>query len=153
MARAGLQVVALPRTNLWLLGRRTEHTPWLRPQAPIRSLQQCGIDVAVGGDNVQDPWYAGGDYDPIDLLRFCFSSSHLSPWQRQGLAPFTTAAARLMGLAWDGVVRPGCPADLVVLNASTWQQVLASTPQRRVLRSGVWIDNTTAPSPDPALPS
>lgn len=152
MAEAELQVVALPRTNLWLLGRRHGHTPWLRAQAPIRALQAAGIEVAVGGDNVQDPWYPGGDYDPIELLRLCCTTSHLAPWQRQGLAPFTTAAARVMGLPWDGVLRPGCPADLVVLEARSWGEVLARPPQQRVMRQGVWIDAAAKlNAPMPAL--
>ena len=152
MAAAGIQVVALPRTNLWLLGRRSGQTPWIRVQAPIRPLQLAGVEVSVGGDNVQDPWYPGGDYDPIELLRLCFTTSHLDPWQRQGLAPFTTSPARLMGLDWDGVLRPGCPADLLVLEVHSWQQVLARPPQRRVMRSGVWIDGVRNDAPA-AMPS
>lgn len=140
MAAAGLAVVALPRTNLWLLGRRSGQTPWRRAQAPVRTLQQAGVEVAVGGDNVQDPWFPGGDYDPIDLLRLCFTTSHLDPWTRQGLAPFTTAGARVMGLAWDGVLRPGCPADLLVLEADSWNAVLARPPARRVMRAGIWLE-------------
>ena len=140
MAGAGLTVVALPRTNLWLLGRRSGQTPWRRAQAPIRTLQRAGVEVAVGGDNVQDPWYPGGDYDPIDLLRLCFTTSHLDPWTRQGLAPFTTAGARLMGLPWDGVLRPGCPADLLLLEADSWNAVLARPPARRVMRAGTWLE-------------
>jgi len=153
MAEAELGVVALPRTNLWLLGRRHGHTPWLRAQAPIRALQAAGIEVAVGGDNVQDPWYPGGDYDPIELLRLCLTSSHLAPWQRQGLAPFTTAAARLMGLPWDGVLRPGCPADLVVLEARNWGELLARPPQKRVMRRGIWIDTAARDRAAMPLPS
>jgi len=139
MAAAGLAVVALPRTNLWLLGRRRGQTPWLRAQAPIRTLQRAGVEVAVGGDNVQDPWYPGGDYEPIDLLRLCFTTSHLDPWTRQGLAPFTTAGARVMGLPWDGVLRPGCPADLLLLEADSWTAVLARPPAQRVMRAGIWL--------------
>lgn len=139
MAAAGIAVVALPRTNLWLLGRRSGHTPWRRPQAPIRTLQRAGVEVAIGGDNVQDPWYPGGDYDPIDLLRLCFTTSHVDPCTRQGLVPFTSAAARLMGLGWDGVLRPGCPADLLLLEAASWNDVLARPPARRVMRGGTWL--------------
>jgi len=102
---------------------------------------------------VQDPWYPGGDYDPIELLRLCFTTSHLDPWQRQGLAPFTSAAARVMGLPWDGVLRPGCPADLVVLEASSWGEVLARPPRRRVMRQGVWIDTAWKNGPAVPLPS
>ena len=52
-------------------------------------------------------------------------------WQRQGLAPFTTAAARVMGLDWDGVLRPGCPADLVVLEQG---RIKASGPVAELLQ-------------------
>lgn len=147
MADASLAVVALPPTNLWLLGHHAGDTPATRPLAPIRQLQRAGVTVAVGGDNVQDPWYPGGDFDPLELLRFCLPAAHLAPWQRQGLAPFTTAASRLMGLEWDGVLRSGAPADLVVLAAGSWSELLARAPQRRVLRAGEWLP---LPSP-PAL--
>jgi cytosine deaminase len=95
--------------------------------------------VALGGDNVQDPWYPGGAFDPIELLRLATLISHVVPWQRQGLAPFTSAPARLLGLAWDGVLRLGAPADLLVLGASSWRHLLAQAPQRRVLRGGQWL--------------
>jgi cytosine/creatinine deaminase len=147
LADAGVAVVALPLTNLWLLGRRAGRTPLLRVQAPIRSLQRAGVTVALGGDNVQDPWYPGGDFDPIELLRLSPLTSHLWPAQRQGLSPLTTAPARLLGLAWDGLVREGAPADLVLLAAGSWSELLARSPQRRVLRAGRWL-----PPPQQQLP-
>jgi cytosine deaminase len=139
VAAAGIGVIALPTTNLWVLGRRAGQTPVQRIQAPIRQLQQAGVEVAIGGDNVQDPWYPGGAFDPIELLRLAALVSHVVPWQRQGLAPFTTAASRLLGLDWDGVLRLGAPADLLVLGASSWGEVLGQAPQRRLLRGGQWL--------------
>lgn len=150
LADAELAVVALPLTNLWLLGRRPGRTPLLRVQAPIHTLQRAGVTVALGGDNVQDPWYPGGDFDPVELLRLVPLTSHLWPGQRQGLAPFSTAPARLLGLAWDGLVREGAPADLVLLNAANWTELLASSPQRRVLRGGIWLPPPAGQEP-PAL--
>ncbi|MCS5693292.1 amidohydrolase family protein [Cyanobium sp. FGCU-6] len=146
-------VVALPSTNLWLLSRHPGRTPGRRPLAPIRQLQEAGIAVAVGGDNVQDPWYPGGDFDPIDLLRFALPAAQLEPWRRNGLAPFTTAAARVLGLSWDGVLRPGAPADLVVLGATGWSDLLGRTPQRRVLRSGRWLPPPPQQEPSALLAS
>jgi len=151
LAAAEVGVVALPTTNLWLLDKQPRRTPSLRPLAPIRQLQEAGVEVAVGGDNVQDPWYPGGNFDPLDLLRFSVPACHLQPWRRQGLSPFTTAASRLMGLAWDGVVRVGGPADLVVLGAASWQDLLARPPQRRVLRAGHWLPPPEAEHPSPLL--
>jgi cytosine deaminase len=151
MAALELSVVALPTTNLWLLGRRRGATPRLRAQAPIRQLQAAGVRVAVGGDNVQDPWFPGGDFDPLALLRFAAIASHLAPWQRQGLAPFGREGARLLGLPWDGVLRVGGPADLVVLAAGTWAELLVRDPQRRVLRQGRWLPPPEWQAPAPLL--
>ncbi|MCP9774093.1 amidohydrolase family protein [Cyanobium sp. HWJ4-Hawea] len=151
MARAQLAVVALPFTNQWLLGRRPGQTPVQRAQAPIRSLQRAGVRVAVGGDNVQDPWFPGGDGDPIELLRFAVPACHLVPSQRQGIAPFTRASSELLGLDWDGVLRLGGPGDLVVLSATNWTELLARTPQRRVLRAGQWLGPAETELPSPLL--
>ncbi|MEB3184347.1 MAG: amidohydrolase family protein [Cyanobacteriota bacterium] len=151
LAAAELTVVALPTTNLWLLGRRPEGTPRLRPLAPVAALQRAGVTVAVGGDNVQDPWFPGGDLDPLAVLGLSAVAFHLAPWERAGLAPFTTAAARLLALDWDGVLRPGAPADLVVLGVDDWYGVLARPPQRRVLRQGVWLEPPLAEAPSPLL--
>jgi len=148
LAEAGVAVVALPLTNLWLLGKREGTTPLQRPQAPIQQLQAAGVRVAMGSDNVQDPWYPGGDFDPVELLRLAPLLSHQLPWRRRGLAPFTTEASRLLDLPWDGVLREGSPADLLVLGASSWGDLLARPPRRRVLRAGQWL-----PPPDQELPS
>lgn len=153
IAAAGIGVIALPTTNLWLLGRRADTTPLQRIQAPIRQLQRAGVEVALGGDNVQDPWYPGGAFDPIELLRLAVLISHVVPWQRQGLSPFTTAPARLLDLAWDGVLRLGAPADLLVLGAGSWGQLLAQAPQRRLLRGGQWQPPPSNEGPSPLLSS
>ncbi len=151
MADAAMGVVALPTTNLWLLDKHHRRTPSRRAQAPIRQLQEAGVTVAVGADNVQDPWFPGGDFDPIALLRFSLAASHLMPWRRLGLSPFTTAAARLLRLDWDGVLRVGAPADLVVLGAASWTELLARPPLRRVLRAGRWLSAPPTEEPSPLL--
>ncbi|GCE65572.1 cytosine deaminase [cyanobiont of Ornithocercus magnificus] len=143
MAYHHLQVVALPLTNGWLLGQSPLCTPVQRPLAPIRQLQQSGITVAVASDNVQDPWFPGGNFDPINLMAQSVPLAQLAPWRRTDLAPFTTAAARLMDLDWDGVLRPGAPADFLLLkDTNSWSRVLAGPPSRRVLVRGHWLSTT-----------
>ncbi|QNI85771.1 cytosine deaminase [Synechococcus sp. PROS-7-1] len=141
MAEHHLQVVALPLTNGWLLGRRGQATPVQRPLAPIRQLRDRGVCVAVGGDNVQDPWFPGGNLDPLALMAMSVPLAQLAPWDEEGMAPFSTDAARLLGLAWDGVLRPGAPADLIHLPAGGWPELLSTPPQRKVLAGGVWVQD------------
>ena len=144
MMSANLQVIALPLTNAWLLERRSDITPLKRPQAPIRQLQRSGVRVAVAGDNVADPWFPCGDFDPLSLMAAAIPLTQLLPWQRLGLAPFTTAAAGVLGLPWDGVLRRGAPADLMAVKGTSWSDVLRRSSSRRVLVQGQWLPSTIA---------
>jgi cytosine deaminase len=94
----------------------------------------------VGGDNIQDCWFPGGNLDPLALMAASLFKAHLAPWERLGLEPFSSEAARLMGLIWDGVLRPGAPADLMLLEVSSWSEALSEPPRRRVLINGEWLD-------------
>ncbi|MEY3751384.1 MAG: hypothetical protein RLZZ186_1803, partial [Cyanobacteriota bacterium] len=109
--------------------------------------------VAVGGDNVQDPWYPGGDFDPLELLRLSHRVFHAPPWHRHGLQPFSTTPARMLGLEWDGILRRGGPADLLITSATSWSELLARPPQRRVMRAGQWLEPPLSQRPAAALAS
>ncbi len=88
-------------------------TPRWRPQAPVRQLQAAGVSVAIGGDNVQDPWFPGGDFDPIETLRFSVVASHQAPLAAPGTGPLhhrggpIAAAALGRGAAAGFPRRPG----------------------------------------------
>ena len=142
LAEHEVNVVALPLTNSWLLGRRERNTPLQRPMAPIKQLQKAGVTVAVGGDNVQDPWFPGGAFDPLSLMSFSMPIAQLAPWNRLGLAPFTTSCARIMGLEWDCTFGSGSPADFVCVEAQTWAEVLSSSPKRKVVLNGKYLDES-----------
>ena len=103
--------------------------------------------MAVASDNVQDPWFPGGNFDPLGLMAQSLPLAQLAPWRRTDLAPFTTAAARLMGLDWDGTFQPGAPADLLLLKDTvSWSGALANSPNRCVLVRGRWlVNNSTSP--------
>lgn len=65
LAAAGIGVVTLPQTNLYLQGRD------LGPAAPrgltaLRDLLSAGVRVAAGGDNLQDPFNPVGRADPLE---------------------------------------------------------------------------------------
>ncbi len=135
-----VNVVALPLTNSWLLGRKDRSTLIKRPLAPIFELQKAGVVVAVGGDNVNDSWFPLSSFDPINLMAFSMSIAHLSPWDRLGLSPFSTSAAHLLGLEWKGYLEIGSPADWVLLDSNSWVEALSSKPKKRVVVKGNFLD-------------
>jgi len=140
MAKKRLKVVALPLTNSWLLGRKDRSTLTKRPLAPIFQLQKAGVDVSVGGDNVNDSWFPLSNFDPINLMSFSLPIAHLSPWDRLGLSPFTWAPADLLELKWDGLFQKGSPADFILLDSNSWVKTLSEIPKRRVIVNGEFLN-------------
>ena len=136
LAHHNISVIALPLTNAWLLGRQERATPLKRPLAPIRQLQQAGISVAIGGDNIQDPWFPLGNLDPILLMSSSMTITQLAPWERLGLSAYITSAPSLMGLEWDGTIRRDAPADFVVFEASSWSEAMSSNSSRQNIING-----------------
>ncbi len=138
MAYHQVNVVALPLTNLWLLSRDESCSPVKRPLAPIKQLQNAGVTVAIGGDNVQDPWFPAGNFDPLALMSASMPMTHSAPWNRLGLSLFTTGASRLMGLEWDGTFKIGSEADFVLIDAQCWASAMSAPPNRKVMIQGHW---------------
>ncbi len=60
MSSAGIGVVALPSTNLYLQGRALPGSSSPRGIAPLRELLDAGILVAGGADNIRDPFLPVG---------------------------------------------------------------------------------------------
>ncbi len=140
MAENNLNVVALPLTNSWLLGRKDRSTLIKRPLAPIFQLQKAGVVVSVGGDNVNDAWFPLSNFDPINLMAFSMPIAHLSPWNRLGLSPFTLSAAHILSLQWDGILQKGSPADFILLDSNSWVKALSERPKRRVVVNGEFLN-------------
>ena len=140
MAKNKLKVVALPLTNSWLLGRKDRSTLIKRPLAPIFQLQKAGVVVSVGGDNVNDAWFPLSNFDPINLMAFSMPIAHLSPWDRLGLSPFTSSAAQVLSLQWDGLFQKGSPADFILLDSNSWVNALSERPKRRVVINGEFLN-------------
>ena len=89
MAEKNIKVIALPLTNFWLLNRSNKTTSLKRPVAPIKQLQKSHVDVSLGSDNVQDPWYPFGNFDPFYMLSCSIPMLQLNPWERMTSVSYT----------------------------------------------------------------
>ena len=117
MAEAEIHAIPNPLINIVLQGRHDTY-PKRRGLTRVAEMRSFGINVAFGQDCVMDPWYSMGNADMLEVahmglhvgqltsreaMRFCFDAVTENP-------------ARVMGLENYGL-RPGCHADLIVLQA------------------------------------
>ncbi len=132
-AAAGVALCLLPPTNLWLQDGQPGRTPRLRGLAPMHEARAAGVAVMIGADNVADPFYPFGCYDPLETLRLACTVAHLDPVE--WLDTITTAPALALGLT-PCALEPGAPADLLRAAGADWHDALRAAPRRRILRGG-----------------
>lgn len=122
VADAGIGVIALPLTNLYLQGR--DHPRSMpRGVAPVRVLRAAGVTVAAGGDNLQDPFNPLGRGDPLETAGLLMATSHVPA--HEALAMVSTDARAVMGLEPSG--------DRVRLRAASAREAIAFGPPGREL--------------------
>jgi cytosine/creatinine deaminase len=150
-ARAGLGIVTLPITNLYLQGRGATHAA-PRGIAAVRQILDAGIPLAAGADNLRDPFNPAGRADPFETTSLLMTAAHLRPVE--ALAAVTTGARTVLGLPPAGTA-PGATADLVLVPDIDLGDVLAGAVDARVVVSGgrVIADTRVARALDlPAVP-
>ena len=99
-------------------------------------MQNNFVDVSVGSDNVQDPWYPFGKFDPFYLMSLAIPMLQLNPWDRLSMSALLTAPSRLLSLSWDGIIKKGCPADFVIVYGKSWADVISGNIEKEVLIKG-----------------
>lgn len=140
---AGIHVIALPATNLYLQGGDgdgvTTVTPGGRGIAPLTALRDHGVAVAAGGDNIRDPFNPTGRADPLETASLLVTAAHQTPEQAIDLV--TVKARAALGLPPAGPA-PGRTADLLCIRApdtpgtATAATFLAAAPADRTVISG-----------------
>jgi cytosine deaminase len=131
VARAGIAVVCLPQTNLYLLGRMTA----------MRLLREAGVTVAAGGDNLQDPFNPLGRADPLETAGLMVLAGHDSP--DRAYAAVSADARRALGRPAIAVVA-GAPAELLAIRARSVGEAMAlAGTERVVIHNGNVVVRTT----------
>jgi len=141
VAEAGISVVVLPHTNLFLQGRGQCPVP--RGLTAVATLRAAGVNVAAGADNLQDPFNPVGRACPFETAGLMVMAAHDLPvqaWQS-----VSSDAAKVLGRRAE--IAPGAPADLIAVRAGTVREAIAFGPSDRIVwRNGqrVSITRTTS---------
>ncbi|HXH81796.1 MAG TPA: amidohydrolase family protein, partial [Candidatus Tectomicrobia bacterium] len=137
LAEARIGVIALPATDLYLMGRRDERNV-RRGLTPLRRLLGAGVPVALSSNNVRNPFTPVGTADLALLTLLAAVAAHMgSAADLRALVDMITVhPARLLRLADYGLA-PGCRADLVVWDCERLEDIPAALPARTlVVRNG-----------------
>lgn len=153
VAQAGVGLVALPYTNFYLQDSARRHgqrlTPRQRGILPVHEARARGIPLAFGSDNHRDPFFPGGDLDPLQLLALATLAAQLDEPLARWSDTITGTPAAMLALDWDGVLAVGAPADLVLHPGRSSAEVLGrATSGRQVLRRGQRLAPADAALPD-----
>lgn len=130
---AGIGVVMLPATDLYLMGRKDVRTA-RRGLAPARRLLAAGVPVAAATNNVRNAFTPVGTAD-LALMGFLVSvGCHMGTRSDllEVLAMLTRHPARILRIQ-DYGLDVGCRADLVVWEAERAEDLIATLAARRLV--------------------
>ena len=130
---AGIGVVVLPATDLYLMGRKDVRTA-RRGLAPARRLLAAGVPVAAATNNVQNAFTPVGTAD-LALMGFLVTvGCHMGTPSDllEVLSMLTRHPARILRVQ-DYGLDVGCRADLVVWEAERAEDLIATLAARRLV--------------------
>lgn len=145
LAEAGVAVVPLPATDMFL-GGRADTANIRRGIAPVRELWAAGVRTAFSSNNIRNAFTPYGNADLLDIGLFLAQVSHLAGAEdlTRVLAMATSEAAAVIGIADRYGLRAGAAADLVVLSTHRVADALLDRPDRcYVIKGGRIVARTT----------
>src|ERR671933_1673265 len=148
LQRSQINFIANPSINLTLHGR-TDTYPKRRGVTRVKEFWQAGLNVSLGHDCVQDPWYSLGTGNMLDVAHMAV---HVC--QMTGMAEIdacfdmvTVYGAKTLNLADSYGIQVGKSANLIVLDAdSHYDAIRRRATVRHVISQGNLLTQTAAPT-------
>lgn len=127
LTRAGIAVTVLPATDLYLMGRDASHNA-PRGLTLAHKLAGNGVVCSVATNNVLNPFTPFGDASLLRMANFYANVAHAAVSDFDVCLDLVTEQpARLMNLD-DYGIKPGNPADLIVLDTRDSRFAIAELP-------------------------
>ncbi|MCL1466028.1 cytosine deaminase [Argonema galeatum] len=147
LTRSQINFIANPLINITLQGR-TDTYPKRRGVTRVKELWQAGLNVSLGYDCIQDPWYSLGTGNMLDVAHMAV---HVC--QMTGMAEIdacfdmvTSHGAKTLHLEDNYGIKVGKPANLIVLDAdSRYDAIRRRATVRYVISQGRLLAQTEPP--------
>ena len=135
---SGINFVSNPLVNTHLQGRIDTY-PKRRGITRVKELQEAGINVSFGHDDIFDPWYPMGTGSMRDVV---FMGLHVCQMMgydqiRSSYNFISNNAARTLHLGENYGIEVGRPASFIVLDAKDYYEALnVNAPVLASIRNG-----------------
>lgn len=122
---ADINMISNPLINTHL-GGRFDTYPKRRGLTRVKELNENGINVAFGEDDIKDPWYPMGDGNMLDALHMGIHVTQMMGYDDINNAYHfvTTNGAKAMHVSDHYGVAVGKPANLVIMNSDNFYNAL-----------------------------
>ena len=130
MAKAQINVMALPMTDLHLGARNDTHNV-RRVVTPIRKLRDAGVNVCLASNNIRNPFTPYGNGDLMQVAMLAIPVGHLGGADDlpSVLPMITTNPAKALKLSNYGMFE-GAKASVVLLDTPRYQDAVIDLPAR-----------------------
>lgn len=143
IAEAGITIMPLPATDVYLNGRQDTHNV-RRGMAPVKRLQQHGVNVVFASNNIRNAFTPFGNANLLLVGYLLAETQYLGSQEehRKVLDMITVNAAKCLGIEKTYGLREGCQADLVVLDSERLSDVVQDQPIANIVvkRGKVIVD-------------
>ncbi|PAE17719.1 cytosine deaminase [Virgibacillus sp. 7505] len=115
---SNINMVANPLVNIHLQGRFDTY-PKRRGITRVKELQEAGINVSFGHDDIFDPWYPLGTGNMLQVLHMGIHVTQLMGYDQivNSIDMITANSARTLHIEDKYGIEEGKPANLIVLQA------------------------------------
>ncbi|NMM93630.1 amidohydrolase family protein [Bifidobacterium oedipodis] len=135
---AKLNFACAPTENLYLQGRQ-DTFPKRRGITRVKELTEAGVNVSLGQDSMQDPWYPLGNGNMMLILDYVLHLAQMMSFEEidDALKFLTINGATSLGMRNEYGLEPGKPANFIVLDAdSVFNAVYERADVLRSVRAG-----------------
>lgn len=135
---SGINFVSNPLVNTHLQGRIDTY-PKRRGITRVKELQEAGINVSFGHDDIFDPWYPMGTGSMRDVVFMGLHVCQMMGYEqiRSSYNFISNNAARTLHLGENYGIEVGRPASFIVLDAKDYYEALnANAPVLASIRNG-----------------
>jgi cytosine/creatinine deaminase len=148
LGRSRINFVSNPLINITLQGR-TDSYPKRRGVTRVKELWQAGLNVSLGHDCVQDPWYSLGTGNLLDVANMAVHVSQMTGTQEIDACydMVTWNGAKTLNLSHNYGIAVGNPANIIVIDAVSKYEAI----RRRAIVSHVISQGRLIAKTEPAI--